>query len=241
MSSILVIADLHLAENRPDITDCFLNFLHCHHSQHQALYILGDLFETWLGDDDISPFTTSIANAIANFSLHTPVYFIHGNRDFLLGQRFAQRARMTLLDEQHQIHLGQHKLLLMHGDQLCIDDVDYQKFRKKSRSKWWQWLMLSLPLTFRRNKAAKYRAQSKESQMHKAEDIMDVAEREVDKVMTQTESDWLIHGHTHRPHIHNLPNSKLRAVVGDWYTQGSYLILNETGPELHTLAFSKQK
>mgnify|MGYP000911917031 CR=1 FL=1 len=237
MPSILVIADLHLSSDRPDITQCFLDFLQAESNQHSSLYILGDLFESWIGDDDINQFSTSIADSIQKFSQHTPVFFIHGNRDFLLGKKYAKRCGMTLLPESFITTEFNKTILFMHGDQLCIDDVDYQQFRTKSRSWWWQTLMLSLPLFLRRKKAAKYRAISKKSQMDKSEGIMDVAEREVQRVMSNSKCDWLVHGHTHRPNIHDRPQNKQRIVVGDWYTQGSVLVLSDKGPELKALPF----
>lgn len=239
MPSILVIADLHLSPDRPDITQCFLDFLQAEANQHSSLYILGDLFESWIGDDDINQFSTLIADSISKFSQHTPVFFIHGNRDFLLGKKYAKRCGMTLLPESFITTEFNKTILFMHGDQLCIDDVDYQVFRRKSRSWWWQTLMLSLPLFLRRKKAAKYRNISKKSQMDKPESIMDVAEREVQRVMSNSKCDWLIHGHTHRPNIHSRPQNKQRIVVGDWYTQGSVLVLSDEGPELKVLPFNR--
>ncbi len=240
MSSTLVIADLHLSQERPDITDCFTDFLKTHQKQHDALYILGDLFEVWVGDDDLSEFNVHIAKSIAQFAATTPVYFIHGNRDFLLGKRYAKRCNMTLLEEAHKISLYGQQILFMHGDQLCLDDVDYQKFRKKSRTWWWQFLMKRLPLKARQNKAAHYRKLSKEQQALKSLDIMDVNQKEVERVVNLIDVDLLIHGHTHRPNIHELANDKKRIVVGDWYTQGSVLTLSETGYELSYLPLKKQ-
>lgn len=239
MSSILVIADLHLSAERPDITQCFLDFLTTESARHDALYILGDLFEYWIGDDDASEFSNLIAKAIKQYSTNTPVFFIHGNRDFLLGKKYAKRCGMTLLPESHQIHAFNKSILFMHGDQLCLDDVDYQKFRAKSRSWWWQTLILCLPLSMRQNKAAHYRAISKQSQALKSDEIMDVAEREVQRVVEQSQCDWLVHGHTHRPNIHQLSDDKKRIVVGDWYTQGSVLTLTDEGVALKSLPLAK--
>ena len=237
MPSTLVIADLHLSPERSDISQCFLTFLKKHKSQHDALYILGDLFEAWVGDDDITDFTTSIADAIKDFSASTPVYFIHGNRDFLLGKKYADRCGMTLLPDQHQITLYSRNVLFMHGDQLCTDDVDYQKFRKTSRSWWWKGLFLLLPLSMRRKKAAEYRRRSVEQQKYKSQDIMDVNQQAVEQVIEQTQTTWLVHGHTHRPAIHEIDDKVKRIVVGDWYTQGSVLTLTENGHELSYLPF----
>ena len=241
MASTLVIADLHLCPSRQDITRCFTEFLQQNTAKHQALYILGDLFETWIGDDDRSEFNLYIAKAIKSFSISTPVYFIHGNRDFLIGQRFAKEAGMTLLPESFQTKIHGHNVLFMHGDQLCLDDVDYQKFRKRSRSWWWQKLILLLPLKKRQRIAENIRAKSKESQKYKSDEIMDVAPRAVRRVIESSNCDWLVHGHTHRPNIHDLGDNKLRMVVGDWYTQGSVLELSEDSGTLKTLSFDNKK
>mgnify|MGYP000394768831 CR=1 FL=1 len=241
MPSTLVIADLHLSVERSDITECFFQFLTEHNSKHDALYILGDLFEAWVGDDDVTEFTDSIANAIHQFSNTTPVYFIHGNRDFLLGRKYAQRCGMTLLPEQLAIELYGRNVLFMHGDQLCTDDVDYQVFRKKSRTWWWRALMLMLPLSMRRKKAEEYRRRSIEQQSYKSLDIMDVNQAAVQQALQTSQSTLLIHGHTHRPAIHKLENNKKRIVVGDWYTQGSVLTLTESDHELSYLPFNEQK
>ncbi|MBU2884102.1 UDP-2,3-diacylglucosamine diphosphatase [Psychrosphaera sp. B3R10] len=237
-NSSLIIADLHLSPERPDITSCFCQFLVDSKNKHDSLYILGDLFEAWIGDDDISPFTNTIANVIAEFAESTPVYFIHGNRDFLLGKRFAKKAKMTLLPQQHRITGYGYNILFMHGDQLCTDDIPYQKFRRKSRTWWWKFLIQCLPLKQRRLKAENYRKISVAQQKHKSSDIMDVNPTTVDAVMASENVDLLIHGHTHRPEIHSLPNNKIRAVVGDWYTQGSVLTLSHQQLALSCISFN---
>jgi UDP-2,3-diacylglucosamine hydrolase len=254
MPSTIVIADLHLSETTPEITKCFIQFLQKNAGKHEALYILGDLFESWIGDDDNSDFHNLIAAAIRQFSRTCPVYFIHGNRDFLLGKKYAQKAGMILLPESQQAELYGKRILFMHGDQLCLDDVDYQKFRRKSRTWWWKFIFTSLPLKLRKKTVENYRAQSVEAQKSKSLDIMDVAQREVDRVVAKAKCDWLIHGHTHRPAIHDLAQTNshtqqvdaailqdksgpLRMVVGDWYAQGSVLELNENGYKLQSLPF----
>jgi UDP-2,3-diacylglucosamine hydrolase len=237
MKSLLFIADLHLSPERPDITQAFLQFLDREVAQHDALYILGDLFETWIGDDDYNVFTETVSGSIKTFSDKTPVYFIHGNRDFLLGERFAKKAGMTLLPEQHTIHIGKKSAIIMHGDQLCLDDVDYQAFRKKSRSWWWKFFIQLLPLSVRRKKADSYRMQSAASQQAKSLEIMDVAQREVQRILNNSKVDMLIHGHTHRPAIHQVNEFQQRIVVGDWYEQGSVLTLTENDAKLVSLPF----
>lgn len=238
MKSTLVIADLHLSANTPEINACFYQFLKDNAGKHEALYILGDLFEVWFSDRDPEPVNASVARAIREFSATTPVYYIHGNRDFMLGRHYAKKANMTLLPEELSVDLYGRKCLLMHGDQLCIDDVDYQKFRKKSRSWWWKLIVGSLPFSVKQNMAKNIRQRSKEAQNYKSLEIMDVNQQEVERVMADRKIDYLIHGHTHRPAIHQLPNNKQRCVVGDWYTQGSVLQITPENIELSTLTFN---
>jgi len=225
------IADLHLVQNRPDITACFVRFLTHEAAQAQCLYILGDLFETWIGDDD-SAFLTSIAEALTTLSAGgTTIYYIHGNRDFLLGHRFAKKSAMILLPEIDLIDLYGKSAVIMHGDTLCTRDIDYQKFRKKSRSWWWQVLIKSLPLFVRKKIANDYRKKSAAATAIKPQDIMDVTPDEVVKCLENHHSQLLIHGHTHRPAVHKLTaNSKdaTRIVLGDWYEQGSWLKVTPT-------------
>lgn len=230
------IADLHLAQNRPDITACFLRFLKNEAIKAQSLYILGDLFEAWIGDDDDSAYIATIAKALKTLSsFGTDIYFIHGNRDFLLGKRFAQKSAMTLLPEIDLIDLYGRNVVIMHGDTLCTKDVAYQKFRKKSRSWWWQTSIKSLPLFFRKKMAANYRKKSTEATAMKSQDIMDVTESEVVNCLESYRSQLLIHGHTHRPAIHNLTangQTAQRIVLGDWYEQGAWLKVTPTSMKL---------
>ncbi len=236
------IADLHLAENRPDITACFLAFMKNDAIKAEKLYILGDLFEVWFGDDYKTELTEAVINAVkALNSSGTKVYFIHGNRDFLLGNHYAKQANMILLPEKQLIDLYDEKVLLMHGDTLCTRDVDYQKFRKKSRSWWWQGFMKSLPLWLRKRIADNYRAKSKQAQQTKSLDIMDVTESEVVKDLEEYNCQLMIHGHTHRPNIHNLTannNPAQRIVLGDWYEQGAWLKVTPTEKTLLNTHFN---
>ena len=235
------IADLHLAQNRPDITACFLHFLKKEALKAQTLYILGDLFEAWIGDDDDSAYLTTIAKALTTLSsFGTNIYYIHGNRDFLLGKRFAQMSAMTLLPEVDLIDLYGQEVVIMHGDTLCTRDIAYQKFRKKSRSWWWQTIVKSLPLFIRKKIAADYRKKSAAATATKSQDIMDVTPQEVVNCLENHQSQLLIHGHTHRPAIHELiANSKeaQRIVLGDWYEQGAWLKVTPTSMELLNHAF----
>jgi UDP-2,3-diacylglucosamine hydrolase len=230
------IADLHLAQNRPDITACFLSFLKNEAINAEALYILGDLFEYWIGDDDSSDFIIEISSALKTLSnKNIPIYYIHGNRDFLLGKRYAKMSGMILLPEVTVIDLYGEPVVIMHGDTLCTQDVDYQAFRRKSRSWWWQAIVKSLPLFVRRKMAENYRAQSAEATAIKSQDIMDVTESEVVDCLENYQSQTMIHGHTHRPFTHNLKanNSPAqRIVLGDWYEQGAWLKVTPKTKEL---------
>jgi UDP-2,3-diacylglucosamine hydrolase len=230
------IADLHLCENRPDITACFLRFLKNDAIAAEKLYILGDLFEAWVGDDDDSPYLKTIADALTQLSLTgTKIYYIHGNRDFLLGKRFAKKANIYLLPEIDTIDLyGQH-VIIMHGDTLCTRDIDYQVFRKKSRSWWWQTAIKSLPLFVRKKIAANYRKKSASATAMKSQEIMDVTESEVIDCLEKYKSQLLIHGHTHRPAVHKVFANDAdaeRIVLGDWYEQGAWLKVTPDSIEL---------
>lgn len=230
------IADLHLAQNRPDITACFLRFLKEEATEAQTLYILGDLFETWVGDDDDSPYLVTIAKALSTLaSFGTTIYYIHGNRDFLLGDKFAKKSSMTLLPEVDLIELYGQDVVIMHGDTLCTRDIAYQAFRKKSRSWWWQTMIKSLPLFVRKKIAANYRKKSAAATSVKAQYIMDVTPDEVVKCLEAYKSQLLIHGHTHRPAVHKLMANNQKAeriVLGDWYEQGAWLKVTPSSTEL---------
>jgi UDP-2,3-diacylglucosamine hydrolase len=235
------IADLHLAQNRPDITACFLSFLKNDAPKAQTLYILGDLFEYWIGDDDKNPFVVEVANALkAVNSLGTNIYFIHGNRDFLLGKRYAKSCGMQLLPETDMIDLYGKPVLIMHGDTLCTRDIAYQAFRKKSRSWWWQAIVKNLPLFVRKKIAENYRKKSASATALKSQEIMDVTETEVISELELHNSQLLIHGHTHRPNIHHIQaNNKTaqRIVLGDWYEQGAWLKVTPNSVELLNHSF----
>jgi UDP-2,3-diacylglucosamine hydrolase len=240
MSKTLFISDLHLSAERPDIAQCFFDFMKNEAIQADALYILGDLFEVWLGDDDVTVFSEQIANAILAVSQKLPVYFIHGNRDFALGNKFARKCNMTLLPEQYVIDLYSTPTLISHGDELCTRDVEYMKFRKKARGWWWPRMMKAIPLSIRRKLAQKGRATSQENQKHLSAEIMDVTPSEVTLAMRKHNVLQFIHGHTHRPNCHTFTidnQAAKRFVLGDWYTQGSVLIATENSLNLETRSF----
>ncbi|QJT79621.1 UDP-2,3-diacylglucosamine diphosphatase [Kosakonia sp. MUSA4] len=232
----LFIADLHLQTEEPAITAGFLRFLAGEARQADALYILGDLFEAWIGDDDPNPLHQQIASAIKSLvESGVPCYFIHGNRDFLLGKRFARQSGMQLLPEAQVLDLYGRNVLIMHGDTLCTDDAGYQAFRKKVHTPWIQTLFLALPLFIRRRVAAKMRAGSKAANSSKSQAIMDVNPQAVIEAMEKHRVQWLIHGHTHRPAVHELMANNApayRAVLGAWHSEGSMVRVSETGVEL---------
>nr|WP_233148955.1 UDP-2,3-diacylglucosamine diphosphatase [Shimwellia pseudoproteus] len=234
----MFIADLHLCEEEPAITAGFLRFLAGRAREADALYILGDLFEAWIGDDNLTPLHQTVASAIRQLVDHgVPCYFIHGNRDFLIGKRFARESGMILLPEVQHLTLYSRDLLIMHGDTLCTDDAGYQAFRKKVHTRWVQWLFLALPLFVRRRIAARMRADSQAANSQKSVAIMDVNPQAVVAVMEAYRVQWLIHGHTHRPEIHTLEaNGKpaWRAVLGAWHHEGSLI---EVTPQNTTLQF----
>ncbi|KGB00266.1 UDP-2,3-diacylglucosamine hydrolase [Enterobacteriaceae bacterium ATCC 29904] len=237
----LFIADLHLQTEEPAITAGFLRFLRGEAKNADALYILGDLFEAWIGDDDPNPLHREIAAAIrALVNAGTPCFFIHGNRDFLIGQRFARESGMTLLPEEQVLDLYGRKVLIMHGDTLCTDDTGYLAFRAKVHTPWIQTLFLALPLFIRNRIAAKMRAGSKAANSSKSMTIMDVNPQAVVRVMEKHQVHWLIHGHTHRPDVHNLNvhgESAHRVVLGAWHTEGSMVKVTPDGVELITFPF----
>jgi len=230
------IADIHLCAQEPAITAGFLRFLRQEAARADALYILGDLFEAWIGDDDPQPLHTQIAQALNQLHQQgVPCFFIHGNRDFLLGRRFARDSLMTLLPEEKVLELYGRRIVILHGDTLCTDDVAYQKFRKKVHKPLIQKLFLWLPLKWRLAIAAKMRANSKASNSQKEMAIMDVNPYAVVRTMQTHGVQWMIHGHTHRPAIHEVMLGETvghRAVLGAWHQQGSMIKVSADGVEL---------
>lgn len=222
----LFISDLHLSHHSPAITSGFFNFLKTQSATADRLYILGDFFDAWIGDDFNDPLIQQIKTALAELAARCPIYFLHGNRDFLLGNRFAAETGIQLLPETEVVDLDGRRALLMHGDSLCTQDLEYMKFRAMVRNPAWQQQVLSLPLAQRIQMAADLRSKSKSMNAMKAEDIMDVTPEEVAKVMTANGVDLLIHGHTHRPARHTLTVNNAPAerwVLGDWGNTGWYL------------------
>ena len=239
MSSVLFISDLHLDQQRPQITALFKDFLATEARGAGALYILGDLFEAWIGDDDPDQHHAEVQDALAALTASgVPTYFMHGNRDFLVGEAFAERTGIRLLEDPTVIELYGEPTVLLHGDTLCTDDVEYQQFRQMVRNPAWQQEFLSQPLAARQAFADKARAESRTAQSGKAMAIMDVNEKTVAQAFRESGARRMIHGHTHRPAIHtdSLDGTTCqRIVLGDWYTQGSLLRASPSGLSLRSL------
>ena len=240
MAFTLFISDLHLCASRPRINTLFFDFLQRTASAAQQLYILGDLFEYWAGDDDIDdPFNRSVITALSELSQSgVAIFFMYGNRDFLIGEQFCKASGVTLLADPTRIDLYGKPTLLMHGDILCTDDVDYQKFRLQVRDPNWQKQFLSQPLAVRKATIEDFRRRSETEKQLKSMDIMDVTPASVDTVLRANHYRRLIHGHTHRParHVHNVDGKICeRYVLTDWYEHGGYLRCDENGCEAVTI------
>lgn len=235
----LFVSDLHLEADRPDIGEQFINFLKTDVMEAEDLYILGDLFEAWVGDDDPNTHYAKIKMAIRKVvDKGIPVYFMHGNRDFMVGRHFANETGVEILKDPYPVTMYGQKTLLSHGDAMCIDDVQYQRVRAMVRDPAWQKTILAKPLKERLRIAAEARRQSLEQTINMDLSIMDVNQDEVVKVFKEYGVDVLVHGHTHRPDVHtvDLGNRKAkRIVLGDWYTQGSVLRWDLRGPKLQAM------
>ncbi len=239
--TILFISDLHLSPLRPEITDCFLDFMSNEAIHAKKLYVLGDLFEFWIGDDDNSPFNVVIKDAFKTLTQQgIECYFIQGNRDFLLNKRFCKETEVQLLADHTVIDMDGEKVLIMHGDTLCIDDIKYQEFRAKVHQPWLQWVFNRIPLFIRQRIVKNVQDKIKEKKQHKELTIMDVTQSEVERIMSEEGVKRLIHGHTHRPdtHVFTCNNQEMtRIVLGDWYTQGSILEYKNNIYTLHEKSF----
>ena len=224
MQKTYFIADLHLSENRPHLLALFRQFMQEQAPEAEKLYILGDLFDFWIGDDEHSNLISEVQQLIRHLTEQgVPCYFQHGNRDFLIGKKFANACGLTLLPTYQVIDLYGTPTLLCHGDTLCVDDVKYQHYRKKVHQKWRQWLFLHLPLKVRLNIAEKIRAKSRQDKQLKSTEIMDVNAAFVQKMFAQFHVTQMIHGHTHRQKHHEIPPHFHRIVLGDWGETSSLL------------------
>ena len=226
------ISDLHLSENTPSVTEGFFEFLKTSAQELSHLYILGDLFEAWVGDDDNSEIATSVMQKI-NHATRTglEIFFIHGNRDFLCGQKFAEQSNLTLLPDPFFLNFFDQKIALSHGDSFCIEDLEYMKFKKEVRSEEWRREFLQKPLNDRLNIASNMRDASQKNNTNKDIAIMDVTPTAIQDFFAEHHIDLLIHGHTHRPDTHQI-NSGTRIVLGDWHKTGWCLMLDEQQQEL---------
>lgn len=228
----LFIADLHLSEARPDLTNAFIHFLATKATLADELYILGDLFEFWIGDDEQSPLQQQITLALKTLSEQgCRLFYSHGNRDFMIGKRFARECGMRLLPPIYSCEMAGERTLLLHGDQLCTDDEAYQRFRRITSWPWLQWVFLHLPLARRVKIAQQIRQGSHKGKQQKSRSIMDVTPGSVNDCFEQYQATLMIHGHTHRPMIHELSlgnGQKVRRIVlGDWNTNLWYLQIDD--------------
>lgn len=236
MHGTLFISDLHLDASRPDVVAAFHTFIREEATEAAGLYILGDLFEAWIGDDDPSELAESVKQSLlALRHKGVPVWLMHGNRDFLIGKDFCNQAGCELLPDPTVISLYGQDTLLMHGDSLCTSDQEYMAFRTTMRQPETQQQLLAMPLEQRRQLASDLRSKSSEAMSNKAEDILDVTPEAVDSIMQQHKVNRLIHGHTHRPARHSLADSTLeRIVLGDWDSQLWVLQASAESLQLHS-------
>ena len=217
------ISDIHLSENNPHLTNAFKIFLNESKKSCTHLFILGDLFEIWIGDDDDSSFNQEIKKILTDFNSNGPeTFFMHGNRDFLVGEAFAKETGITILPDPYTLEINNQKVILSHGDFLCTDDKDYIDFRNQVRDKDWKNNFLEKTINERKQIAATLRTDSKEATLIKSNEITDVNNQSIENFINEHQPDLFIHGHTHRPNIHNVGASK-RIVLGDWNKYGWYL------------------
>lgn len=238
----LFISDLHLKPEAPQTINTFTRLLQ-DSKDAEAIYILGDFVEYWIGDDDEEHGLNVAFAAIRNITdLGVPIYLMHGNRDFLIGPRFAEQCNITLLADPTIIDIYGEKALLMHGDTLCTDDIEYQKFRSMVRNPEWQAAFLEKPLEERRAIVHNLRETSRQATDDKTDSIMDVNQLSVSQAMQNHQAQLLIHGHTHRParHAFVIDNKQYqRWVLGDWHKEAKILRFNEKGPKFQTIEIMK--
>ena len=237
--TITFISDLHISESQPEIANQFIDFLDNCAQNSDALYILGDLFEYWIGDDNPDPYYKDIILCLNKYITNgIPTYFIHGNRDFLIGEKFSKDTGIKILKDPSIIKINEERVLISHGDIFCTDDHEYQATRRVTRDPEWQKMMLKKSIREREDFALKVREKSKQSTKYLDENITDVNKKEINETFKNNNLAKIIHGHTHKPGIHNmlLDNTPhQRIVLGDWYEQGSILQWEKSGPNLITL------
>lgn len=235
----LFISDLHLEAGQPEIGEQFLNFLGGEAREAEALYILGDLFDAWLGDDDPNPYYAEMKTALRELvDAGVPVRFMHGNRDFMIGEIFANETGVSILAEPVVVNLYGQDVLLCHGDALCTDDVHYQQVREMTRNPEWQAMMSAKSIEERIAFATQARQESIARGESMNDEIMDVNQDAVVALLNEHDVDTMLHGHTHRPAVHEIDlgdRKATRIVLGDWYQQGSVVRWDENGPRLETM------
>ena len=226
------ISDIHLSEDNPHLIDAFKAFLNESKEACTHLFILGDLFEIWIGDDDDNPFIQDIKKALFDFTLDGPETFImHGNRDFLIGEAFADEVGISILPDPYTLDINGMNIIISHGDFLCTDDIDYMEFRNKVRSEEWQKDFLSKNINERNEIANSLRSDSKDATSEKSLEITDANIETVNNFIQENNPDIFIHGHTHRPKILE-HNSTKRVILGDWDKCGWYLSIEENSLNL---------
>tara|TARA_X000000368_G_scaffold82507_1_gene62386 strand:+ start:315 stop:1028 length:714 start_codon:yes stop_codon:yes gene_type:complete len=219
--SIAFVSDLHLEPIENKRVKVFFQFLNNAVNKYEELYILGDFFEYWIGDDDTQSVNKLIMQKLKTASNNgLKIYFIHGNRDFLIGSEFESETGVKILADQHTFNIGEKKIMISHGDAFCIDDVEYQEMKREIRSDSWKKDFLTKSISERVDFANNLRTKSSERNSNKPENIMDVNDNYVLEVVRREKIDILIHGHTHRPAVHKLENSSIRAVLGSWEEEG---------------------
>lgn len=231
--STYFISDLHLSEQQPHLTDLFIHFLECYAINAKALYILGDFFDVWIGDDNLTEFNQKTFQLLKTITdKNIPVYFMSGNRDFMLGKQFLQMTGCQLLAEPTVINLYGENILLMHGDSLCTDDKWHILFRKLSRHRFTKTLFLLFPLAWRRAIANRLRTISKNKNHHTSAAILDAVPAAIKQQFIMFSVQHLIHGHTHKPSIHWFYNNNAwheHIVLSDWGQRGNFLICHADG------------
>lgn len=238
--AVVFISDLHLEDARPHLTQLFKKLLANQAKGAKALYILGDFFEVWVGDDDLTPLYEEIANALKEYAQKgTHIYLMHGNRDFLIGKKFAQKANCELISDPTLIDLHGQSVLLTHGDLLCTDDHRHLRFRSIAQHPWIKFLFLHLPLFTRKLIAKRLRHMSQQRVRKLDSYVMDANPKTVIDLMQKYKTNLLIHGHTHRAKIHDIPLSQglgKRIVLDAWHDQAHALIINASG-EMENIYF----
>lgn len=234
ISRTILLSDIHMSADRPDISARMMDFLQNETNDAEQLFFLGDLFDYWVGDDlalnGMDPVAESLATSLRKLSDHgVKIFFMPGNRDFLLGEAFAQHCGMQLLKDPTTINLYGRKLLLAHGDAWCTDDHEYQTFRHMVRNTEWQQSFIAQPIEERLAQAAQARAASQTHTSNSSMEIMDVNQSQIDQAFLQHQVNLIIHGHTHRPADHHYANGNIRMVLGDWYEQSSWLSIDQYG------------